>query len=85
MMYGSPDSGDRYKDLSKEQLFDLDVYVMRLKSGSQEEQPGDYYKIRKENDTLKAALDAMNTKGFDVISNKITQIFKEKKMGDNGG
>jgi hypothetical protein len=76
MMYGAPDSGERYSGLTKEQLFDLDMYVMRLKSGSTEEQPGDYYQMKKENDTLKAALDAMNTKGFDVISTKLTQIFK---------
>lgn len=86
MMYKEPESGERYAGLSKEQIYDVDMYVLKLKNGSAEtEQPGDYYKLKKENETLKAALDALNTKGFEVISNKITQVFKNKSMGENSG
>ena len=52
MMYKQDPSG-RYKGLTQEQIFKVDQYVMRLLAGESEE-PADFYKLKKENQILKA-------------------------------
>lgn len=83
MLYKTDQPDARYKDLSPEQLFKVDQYVLRLKAGDTEE-PADFYKLRKENEILKAQLEVLNTKGFDFAKAQIEQFLKELGLGDSG-
>lgn len=56
--------------------------MLRLLSGDTEE-PADYYRLKKENETLKAQLEALNSKGFDFIKAQIEYFFKEHGFGDS--
>lgn len=55
---------------------------MKLISGGADE-PADFYQLRKENENLKAQLEALNSKGFDFIKTQIEYFFKEKGFGDS--
>jgi len=56
--------------------------VLRLLTGDASD-PSDAYQLRRENESLKAQMEALNAKGFDVISQQVKQIFKDKKFDDN--
>lgn len=76
---------DRYSDLSDEHLFEVDQFVMRLKSG-EPVTPGDCYELKKENSLLKAQLEALNTKGFEFARATIEAFLKELGLnGEDGG
>ena len=62
----------RYKSLNEEQLQSVDDYVIRLLQGSAHE-PADFYKLKKENEALKAKLDLMQNTGFEQIMRQIQQ------------
>ena len=76
MMYGNNTPWDRHPDLNPEQLFKVDQYVIRLKSGETEE-PSDFYKLKKENTTLKAQLEALSSKNEETAKNLLNSILKE--------
>ncbi len=76
MMYGNNTPWDRHPDLNPEQLFKVDQYVIRLKSGETEE-PSDFYKLKKENATLKAQLEALSSKNEETAKNLLNSILKE--------
>jgi hypothetical protein len=83
MMYGNNTPWDRHPDLNPEQLFKVDQYVIRLKSGETEE-PSDFYKLKKENATLKAQLEALSSKNEETAKNLLNSILKELGLkGDN--
>ena len=48
------------------------------------EEPADFYKLRKENQMLKAQLDVLNTKGFDFAKAQIEAFLKELGLGESG-
>ncbi len=48
MLYKNDQPNMRYKNLTPEQLFKVDQYVLKLLAGDTEE-PADYYKLKKEN------------------------------------
>ena len=76
---------DRYSDLSDEQLFEVDQFVMRLKAG-EPVTPGDCYELKKENALLKAQLEALNSKGFEFARATIEAFLKELGLtGEAGG
>ncbi len=81
MMYKNSDPSDRYKQLSQDQLFAVDQFVLRLVSGETSD-PSDTYALRRENESLKAQLEAMNAKGFEMVSVQIKEYFKGKNVGD---
>lgn len=81
MMY-KQDPSQRYKDLTQEQIFKVDQYVLKLKSGETEE-PADFYKLKKENQNLKAQLEALNSKGFDFVRTQLESFFKDKGLSDS--
>jgi hypothetical protein len=56
---------------------------LKLLAGDTEE-PADYYKLKKENQILKAQLDVLNTKGFDFAKAQIEAFLKELGLGDSG-
>jgi len=66
-MYKTTNPSERFKDLTKEQLDLLDNFVLRMLQG-ETATPGDYLSLKRENEQLKAQLEALNTKGFDMIS-----------------
>lgn len=82
MMYKSTDPSERFKGLTQDQLLTLDQFVLRLLTGDASD-PSDTYQLRKENESLKAQMEAVNSKGFDVISQQVKLIFKDKQIGDN--
>lgn len=47
------------------------------------EEPADFYKLKKENENLKAQLEALNSKGFEFVKSQIEYFFKEKGFGDS--
>jgi hypothetical protein len=53
MLYTNNQPWDRYPNLTPEELFKVDQYVLKLRAGEAEE-PADFYKIKKENTLLKA-------------------------------
>lgn len=53
MLYKTDQPNLRYKNLTPDQLSKVDMYVLKLLSGDTEE-PADYYKLKKENQILKA-------------------------------
>ena len=74
MMYQSNETDPRlrYKSLSNDQLQAVDDYVIRLLQGSAHE-PADFYKLKKENESLKAKLDLLQNTGFEQIMKQIQQ------------
>ena len=68
MMYKSNETDPRlrYQGLSNEELQSVDDYVIRLKQGSAHE-PADFYKLKKENESLKNKLETLQSTGFDSI------------------
>lgn len=52
-------------------------------SGETTSDPSDTYALRRENEGLKAQLETMNAKGFELVSVQIKEFFKGKNMGDN--
>ena len=60
----------------------VDQFVLRLLTGDASD-PSDANQLRRENESLKAQMEALNSKGFDVISQQVKQIFKDKKFDDN--
>jgi len=52
MLYTNNTPWDRFPDLTPEQLFRVDQFVMQLKIGESTE-PADFYKLKKENASLK--------------------------------
>ena len=48
------------------------------------EEPADFYKLKKENQILKAQLDILNTKGFDFAKAQVESFLKELGLGDSG-
>lgn len=73
------DPSQRYKDLTQEQIFKVDQFVLKLISGETEE-PADYYKLKKENQNLKTQLKALDEKGFDLVRGQLELFFKDKEM-----
>lgn len=69
--------------MTPEQLFKVDQFVLKLLNGDTEE-PADFYKLKKENQILKAQLDVLNTKGFDFAKAQIEAFLKELGLGDSG-
>jgi len=51
--------------------------VLRLLSGDSSD-PADAYALRRENESLKAQMEALNSKGFEVITNQVKLMFKDK-------
>ncbi len=80
MMYDTQPSS-RYQGLTKEQVFIVDQFVMKLLAG-EAETPAEFYQLKKENEELKAQLEALNSRGFDLIKSQIEYFFKEKGFGD---
>lgn len=72
MIYKSNETDPRlrYKGLSDEQLQSIDDYVIRLLQGSATE-PADFYKLKKENEHLKAQLDMLQNTGFGEIQRQL--------------
>ena len=66
MMYKSNETEPalRYKGLTNEQLQSVDDFVIRLMQGTAQE-PADFYKLKKENEHLKAKLDLLQNTGFE--------------------
>lgn len=56
---------------------------MRLKTGESDE-PGDFYKLKKENATLRAQLDALSTRGHEQAKALIEQFLKELGLTGDG-
>jgi len=56
--------------------------VLKLVAGDTEE-PADFYKLKKENQVLKAQLEVLNTKGFDFAKVQIEAFLKELGLGDS--
>lgn len=83
MMYKTDEPSQRYKNLTPEQIFKVDQFVLKLIAGETEE-PADFYKLKKENQNLKAQLEALNTKGFDFAKASIEAFLKELGLGDSG-
>lgn len=83
MLYkGQP--SQRYNTLNEEQIFKVDMYVMKLLAGETEE-PADFYKLKKENQNLKAQLEALNTRGLDFAKAQIEAFLKELGLvGESG-
>ena len=87
MMYKSneTDPRARYKGLSNEQLQSIDDYVIRLLQGSAHE-PADFYKLKKENETLKNQLETLQSTGFGTIMRNFSdQLNKLSAVGGGGG
>ena len=82
MMYSNSTPWDRYPNLTKEQQFSVDQYVLKLLAGEAEE-PANFYKLKKENALLKAQLEALNTKGFEFAKATIEAFLQE--LGLTGG
>ena len=85
MLYTNNQPWDRYPNLTPEELFKVDQYVLKLRAGEAEE-PADFYKIKKENTLLKAQMEALNTKGFEFAKATIEAFLKEMGLsGEAGG
>ena len=67
MMYKSTDPSERFKGLSQDQLMSVDQFVLRLLTGEASD-PSDVYSLRRENESLKAQMEALNSKGFEQIT-----------------
>jgi hypothetical protein len=68
MMYKNDDPNMRYKGLTQDQVFQVDQFVLRIQTGDAAADPSDAYALRRENESLKAQMEALNTKGFEVIT-----------------
>lgn len=55
---------------------------MKLKAG-EEEYPASYYKLKKENDYLKAQLEALKTRGMDLLKDQLEIFFKNNGLLDS--
>jgi len=75
MMFKSNETDPRlrYKDLTDDQLLSVDNYVIRLIQGSAQE-PADFYKLRRQNDDLKAEIDRLKNSGLDQLNQKMQQL-----------
>ena len=56
----------RYKGLNNDQIQSVDDFVIRLLQGTAHE-PADFYKLKKENEQLKAKLDLLQNTGFEAM------------------
>lgn len=68
MMYKSNETEPalRYKGLNNDQIQSVDDFVIRLLQGTAHE-PADFYKLKKENEQLKAKLDLLQNTGFEAM------------------
>lgn len=57
--------------------------MLRIQTGDAGADPSDTYALRRENESLKAQMEALNTKGFEVITQQVRQILGGKQFGDN--
>lgn len=48
-------------------------------------EPADFYRVTKENEKLKAQMEALNDKGFDFIKDRLEILFKDLSGGTGGG
>ena len=55
---------------------------MKLLHGETEDH-ADFYKLKKENQNLKAQLEALSSKGFEFVKNQIGEYFKGKGVDDS--
>ena len=46
-------------------------------------EPADFYKLKKENEQLKAQLEALNKQGFEFVQKQLEMFFKDKGFGDS--
>ena len=74
MLYKSneTDPALRYKNLDDEQLQSVDTYVINLLQGNAHE-AADFYKLKKENETLKTKLELLQNTGFEQIQRQMQQ------------
>ena len=84
LLYTNNTPWDRYKNLTPEQLFRVDQYVLKLQAGEAED-PSDFYKLKKENTVLKAQMEALNSKGFEFAKTTIEGFLKELGIGGDSG
>jgi hypothetical protein len=82
MMLSNNTPWDRYPDLNNEQLAHVDQYVLKLKAGEALE-PSDLYEIKKENASLLAKLQALESKSLETAKATIDTLLKE--LGLKGG
>jgi hypothetical protein len=84
LLYTNNTPWDRHPKLTPEELAKVDQYVMRMQTGEANE-PADFYKLKKENASLKAQLEALNTKGFEFAKANIDAFLKELGLTGTGG
>lgn len=59
MMYKSTDPSERYKDLTQDQLFAVDQFVLQLLKGEAVD-TSDFYQLKKENEKLRAQIEVLS-------------------------
>ena len=86
MMYSSKNPDQRYQqfNLNPDQVAQVDEFVWKLVNGETSE-PADFYRVTKENEKLKAQMEALNDKGFDFIKDRLEILFKDLSGGTGGG
>ena len=63
----------RYRDLTEDQLFQVDAFVTRLKNG-EEESHGDRIELKKENEKLRTELNALEKKGYNMLKQQLDEF-----------
>ena len=86
MMYSCKTPTDRHKqfNLTPDQVARVDEFVWKLANG-QASEPADFYKLRKENEKLKAQMEALNDKGFDFIKGQLEGLLSGVTGAGAGG
>ena len=86
MMYSSKTPDQRYQNLNldADQVARLDEFVCKLVNGEAAE-PADFFKLKKENEKLRAQMEALNDQGFAFIKGQLEELFKELTSAGGGG
>jgi hypothetical protein len=83
----SDKKGERYKDLTSEQLVQLDEFVKSLKGLNVNYElppgvtlPGMNYKLKEENKKLKAQLKVLQEHGYQMVEGQLEKILNKRGL-----
>jgi Ca2+-binding EF-hand superfamily protein len=77
-IYSGVPKDDKYKDLTPEQVYRLNEFLIKLRQGEVDDDKS-MYDLIEENRSLKKELEILRTRGYDVIKQQLEAFFRDNK------